>query len=84
MTQAQSTQPQDTLADVVLRTLARKAQGLTGAGSQVFSQNSAGLPGVAEAHDRFGATVSFLPATATDRAQAAVGDPAENAARRPA
>ena len=55
------------------------AKGLTGAGSEVFSQNSAGLPGVAEAHDAFGRTVAVLGATGTDRAQAAVGDPAENA-----
>ncbi len=55
------------------------AQGLTGTGAQVFSQNSDGLPGVAEAHDRFGAKVTVLRATAADRAQAAVGDPDENA-----
>jgi FG-GAP repeat len=55
------------------------AKGLTGAGSEVFSQNSAGVPGVAEAHDQFGRTVGVLGATGTDRAQAAVGDPNENA-----
>jgi FG-GAP repeat/FG-GAP-like repeat len=55
------------------------AKGLTGTGSQVFSQNSAGLPGAAETNDQFGTEVSVLPATAGDRAQVAVGDPGENA-----
>lgn len=55
------------------------AHGLTGTGSQVFSQNSTGLPGVTESHDRFGTTVTVLRPTATDRAQAAIGDPDENA-----
>jgi FG-GAP repeat/FG-GAP-like repeat len=55
------------------------AKGLTGAGSQVFSQNSAGLPGVAETDDEFGAKVAVIPATGSNRAQVAVGDPAENA-----
>ncbi|BBB01971.1 hypothetical protein RVR_9622 [Actinacidiphila reveromycinica] len=55
------------------------AGGLTGAGSQAFSQDTAGMPGVAEAHDRFAGTVAVLGATGTDRAQAAAGDPDENA-----
>ncbi len=55
------------------------AAGLTGAGAQVFSQNSAGLPGVAESRDDFGAVVAVVPATGSDRAQVAVGDPDENA-----
>jgi hypothetical protein len=55
------------------------ANGLTGNGSQVFTQNSAGLPGVSEAKDAFGATVAVIPATDTERAQVAAGDPAENA-----
>ncbi|MEW1860550.1 FG-GAP repeat protein [Streptomyces sp. NPDC088194] len=55
------------------------AKGLTGTGSQAFSQDSAGVPGAAEAHDRFGRTVAVLAATGTDRAQAAAGDPSENA-----
>ena len=55
------------------------AKGLTGAGAQVFSQNSAGLPGVSESGDEFGAAVAVVPATGADRAQVAVGDPQENA-----
>lgn len=55
------------------------AKGLTGSGAQVFSQNSAGLPGVSETEDRFGSQIAVVPATAGDRAQVAVGDPDENA-----
>lgn len=55
------------------------AKGLTGTGSQVFSQDSAGLPGASENQDRFGSQIAVIPATGSDRAQVAVGDPDENA-----
>jgi FG-GAP repeat len=55
------------------------SKGLTGAGAEVFGQNSAGLPGVSESGDRFGTSVAILGATGTDRAQVAVSASNENA-----
>jgi len=55
------------------------AKGLTGTGSEVFTQNSDGVPGASESGDRFGAVVGVLPATAADPAQVVAGDPDENA-----
>ncbi|MEV6398317.1 FG-GAP repeat protein [Streptomyces sp. NPDC051907] len=55
------------------------AKGLTGAGSQVYSQETADVPGVAEKGDRFGETVAVLRAAAGEGAQVVVGAPAENA-----
>ncbi|WP_335974468.1 FG-GAP-like repeat-containing protein [Streptomyces sp. CA2R106] len=54
------------------------AKGVTGAGSQVFSQNSAGVPGVSESGDRFGAVTGVIPAESSDPAQVVIGDPDEN------
>ncbi len=53
--------------------------GLTGSGAQVFSQNTAGFPGVAEKNDHFGASVAVLGGTAAGGAEVVVGDPQENA-----
>ncbi len=54
------------------------ADGLTGAGSQVFSQDSAGVAGAAEAGDEFGWTVSLLDITKDGHADLVVGAPKEN------
>lgn len=53
-------------------------KGLTGAGAQVYSQNTSGVPGVAEKGDRFGESVAVLGATSSEGAQVVVGDPKEN------
>ncbi|MER6342993.1 VCBS repeat-containing protein [Streptomyces sp. NPDC001595] len=55
------------------------AQGLTGTGAKVFSQNTAGVPGAAESGDRFGATTALVDPDQNKRHQLVVGDPAENA-----
>ncbi|MFD3497567.1 FG-GAP-like repeat-containing protein [Streptomyces sp. NPDC058678] len=55
------------------------AKGLTGTGAQVFSQNTAGVPGAAESSDRFGLTGHFVDADRDGRAELAVGAPWENA-----
>ncbi|MFJ2956833.1 FG-GAP and VCBS repeat-containing protein [Streptomyces sp. NPDC087270] len=55
------------------------SKGVTGTGSQVFTQNSDGVPGASESGDKFGAVVGALPATPSDPAQVVIGDPDENA-----
>ncbi|NNN32737.1 VCBS repeat-containing protein [Streptomyces sp. S3(2020)] len=55
------------------------AAGPTGAGSKVFSQNTAGVPGTAERRDRFGEAVTLLDTDADHRADLVVGAPGENA-----
>ncbi|MFF4251810.1 VCBS repeat-containing protein [Streptomyces sp. NPDC001663] len=55
------------------------AAGPTGAGSKVFSQNTAGVPGTAERDDRFGEAVSFLDGDHDGRSDLVVGAPGENA-----
>ncbi len=54
------------------------ATGLTGAQSQVFSQDSDGVAGAAEAGDEFGWTVSLLDITSDGHADLVVGAPKEN------
>ncbi|MFF1298705.1 MULTISPECIES: FG-GAP and VCBS repeat-containing protein [unclassified Streptomyces] len=56
------------------------ASGPTGAGSTVFSQNTAGVPGTAERQDRFGEAVTLLDTDGDGRADLVVGAPGENAA----
>jgi FG-GAP repeat len=55
------------------------ASGLTGTGSQAISQNTAGVPGTAEAGDACGTTVALLDITKDGRADLIVGAPGENA-----
>ncbi|MFF4499835.1 VCBS repeat-containing protein [Streptomyces sp. NPDC001401] len=55
------------------------ASGPTGAGTKVFSQNTAGVPGTAERADRFGEAVTLLDGDQDGRADLVVGAPGENA-----
>uniref|UniRef100_UPI0006EBD3A7 VCBS repeat-containing protein n=1 Tax=Streptomyces torulosus TaxID=68276 RepID=UPI0006EBD3A7 len=55
------------------------AAGLTGAGAQVFHQNTAGVPGVAEANDQFGATTALLDVDGDGHRDLAAASTAENA-----
>ncbi|WNZ11288.1 FG-GAP-like repeat-containing protein [Streptomyces sp. 11x1] len=54
------------------------ASGVTGAGTKVFHQNTAGVPGVAEAEDKFGTTTALLDFNGNGHPDLAVGAPAEN------
>ncbi|GHE50055.1 FG-GAP-like repeat-containing protein [Streptomyces capitiformicae] len=54
------------------------AAGLTGTGAQAFSQSSSGVPGASETGDSFGRSVSLLDVNANNRADLAVGAPAED------
>ncbi|MDX3642549.1 FG-GAP-like repeat-containing protein [Streptomyces sp. MB09-02B] len=54
------------------------ASGVTGAGTKVFHQNTAGVPGVAEADDRFGTTTALLDLNGNGHPDLVVGAPAEN------
>lgn len=62
--------------DVVL--LRGGPAGLTGAGAQVFHQDTEGVPGGAEAKDQFGRTVHLYDATHEGDADLAVSAPYEN------
>ncbi|MFF3691679.1 FG-GAP and VCBS repeat-containing protein [Streptomyces sp. NPDC002187] len=55
------------------------ASGLTGSGAKSFSQDTAGVPGSAEARDYFGASVRLVDSNADGRAELAAGAYAENA-----
>jgi hypothetical protein len=55
------------------------AAGLTGTGAQVFHQNTAGVPGVAEANDQFGATTALLDVDGDGHRDLAAASIAENA-----
>ncbi len=55
------------------------ATGLTGTGSEVVSQNTAGVPGSAESGDRFGTQVSLLDGNNDGFADLTAGAPVENA-----
>lgn len=52
--------------------------GLTGTGAQSFTQDTAGVPGVAEAGDRFGEAVSLLDTNKDGKADLAAGAPGED------
>ncbi|MEW2392596.1 FG-GAP-like repeat-containing protein [Streptomyces venezuelae] len=53
--------------------------GVTGAGAQAFHQDTAGMPGVAEKNDLFGAAVSLLDVTGDGHGDLAASSVAENA-----
>ncbi|MGY0021336.1 FG-GAP and VCBS repeat-containing protein [Streptomyces sp. YJ-C3] len=52
--------------------------GLTGTGAQAFHQDTAGVPGVAESGDVFGASVRLLDVTGDGKADLVAGAPGEN------
>jgi hypothetical protein len=54
------------------------ASGLTGTGSQAFSQSTAGVAGAAEKNDSFGWTVSVLDVNRDGRGDLVAGAPKEN------
>ncbi|WP_274559614.1 FG-GAP and VCBS repeat-containing protein [Streptomyces spiramyceticus] len=54
------------------------ATGLTGTGSKSFSQDTTGVPGGAESHDQFGASVHLTDSNADGRAELTAGAFAEN------
>ncbi|MCX4908539.1 FG-GAP and VCBS repeat-containing protein [Streptomyces sp. NBC_00878] len=54
------------------------ASGVTGAGAQVFHQNTAGVPGVAEIKDRFGVSSALLDVNGDGHLDLAAGSTAEN------
>ncbi|MFE7037562.1 FG-GAP and VCBS repeat-containing protein [Streptomyces sp. NPDC057621] len=54
------------------------ATGVTGAGTQVFHQDTAGIPGVAEKDDQFGASSALLDVDGDGHADLAAGSQAEN------
>ncbi|MGQ4383402.1 FG-GAP-like repeat-containing protein [Streptomyces sp. SAS_270] len=60
-------------------TMRGTANGLTGTGAKVFSQNTAGVPGGAEDQDTFGWAARLIDANHDGRAELAVGAPGENA-----
>jgi hypothetical protein len=55
-----------------------RAGGLSGTGARAFHQDTDGIPGVAEAGDRFGGAVRLLDVTKDARAELAVSAPEEN------
>lgn len=55
------------------------ASGVTGTGAQAFHQDTAGVPGVAEADDQFGADVALLDVTGDGHRDLAVSSARENA-----
>ncbi|MFJ8936504.1 FG-GAP and VCBS repeat-containing protein [Streptomyces sp. NPDC102365] len=54
------------------------ATGVTGAGTQTFHQDTAGVPGVAESRDEFGASSALLDVDGDGHADLAAGSLAEN------
>jgi V8-like Glu-specific endopeptidase len=54
------------------------AEGLTATGAALFSANTPGVEGAAEAGDRFGAAVAAADVTGDGYADLTVGDPGEN------
>ncbi|MGX1885895.1 FG-GAP and VCBS repeat-containing protein [Streptomyces sp. NPDC055287] len=54
------------------------ATGLTGTGSKSFSQDTSGVPGTAESHDQFGASVHLTDSNGDRRAELIAGAFAEN------
>ncbi|MEV0255235.1 FG-GAP-like repeat-containing protein [Streptomyces sp. NPDC050732] len=60
---------------VVLR---GSSNGLTGTGAKAFSQDTAGVPGTAESHDFFGASVRLADSDGNGRAELVAGAYGEN------
>ncbi|GAA3477062.1 FG-GAP-like repeat-containing protein [Streptomyces yanii] len=60
-------------------TLRGTAFGLTGTGAKSYSQDTTGVPGVAENNDRFGTAAELVDTNADGRAELIVGAPGENA-----
>ncbi|MEU6574009.1 FG-GAP-like repeat-containing protein [Streptomyces sp. NPDC046805] len=60
-------------------TLRGTANGPTGTGAKVFSQNTPSVPGTAETDDAFGQALHLVDADHDGRADLAVGAPGENA-----
>ncbi|WP_128378764.1 FG-GAP repeat domain-containing protein [Streptomyces cavernae] len=54
------------------------ASGVTGAGTTVITQNTAGVPGVAETGDKFGVTTALLDVNGNGRRDLAAASTAEN------
>lgn len=54
------------------------SKGLTATGAKTFTQDTAGVPGAAEARDRFGAAVELTDANKDGRAELVAGAYAEN------
>ncbi|MFE2427130.1 FG-GAP and VCBS repeat-containing protein [Streptomyces sp. NPDC059373] len=54
------------------------ASGLTGTGAKVYSQNTAGVPGTAEAQDRFGTAAAVVASRGHGKGELVVGDPYED------
>jgi hypothetical protein len=59
-------------------TLLGSAAGLTGTGAKVYSQDTSGVPGTAEASDAFGASTGLLDANKDGKADLVVGSTGEN------
>ena len=55
-----------------------RSTGLTGTGSQGWTQNSTGISGASEAGDSMGATVSVLNVTSSSHADVVIGTPGED------
>ncbi|MCX5103051.1 integrin alpha (plasmid) [Streptomyces sp. NBC_00053] len=55
------------------------ASGPTGTGTVGFNQDTADVPGAAEANDRFGGAAKLVDANRDGRSELAVGAPGENA-----
>ncbi|MFJ5969783.1 FG-GAP-like repeat-containing protein [Streptomyces sp. NPDC093060] len=63
----------------VVDVLRGSRSGLTGAGAQVFSQNTKGVPGTAEVNDAFGYTVGLVDINGNGHADLAASAPSEDA-----
>ena len=66
----------------VVHVLYGSAAGLTSLGSQLWSQNSPGVPGTVEFSDSFGTALAFADFDADDHDDLAVGVPFESIGRR--
>ncbi|MFJ9029049.1 FG-GAP-like repeat-containing protein [Streptomyces sp. NPDC102274] len=66
------------MATGTVTVLRGSAKGLTGTGSKSFTQNTAGVPGTAEAQDQFGSSVELTDSDRDGRAELVAGAFAEN------
>lgn len=65
-------------ATVLLKGASTASGGLGGTGAKAFHQDTAGIPGIAEAGDRFGGAVRLLDVTGDGKAELAAAAPYEN------